>query len=80
MPAILDQFATYTLVGDPRHLTQIQDVGNVVPTPVQDPPTDDRVVMALVVLSKCCKTSAEISARWPGSDSRFNNVIQMACC
>jgi len=42
MPAISDQFATYTLEGDPRHLTNIQDVGHVVPMPLQDPPTDDR--------------------------------------
>jgi len=42
MPAISDQFATYTLEGDPRHLTKIPDVGHVVPTPFQDPPTDER--------------------------------------
>jgi len=42
MPAISDQFVTYTLEGDPQHLTKIQDVRHVVSTPFQDPPTDDR--------------------------------------
>jgi len=42
MPAISDQFAIYTLDEDPSHLTKIQDVGHIVPTPFQDPPTDDQ--------------------------------------
>jgi len=42
MQAISDQFGTYTLEGDPRHLTKIQDVGHVAPRPFQDPPMDDR--------------------------------------
>jgi len=39
---ILEQFAIYTLQGDPRHLTIIRDVGHLVPTPIHDPPTDDQ--------------------------------------
>ena len=42
MLAISDRFATYTLEGDLRHLTKIQDIGHIVLTPLQDPPTDDR--------------------------------------
>jgi len=41
MPAISDEFVTYTLEGDPRHLTKIRDVGQVVPTRFQDPPRED---------------------------------------
>jgi len=41
-PAISDQFATDTLEGDPRHLTKIQDVGQIIPMAFQDPSNDDR--------------------------------------
>ena len=79
MPAISDQFETYTLEGDPDTLLKSKTLDIASRTPLRIYLRRTAACTAPVVLSKCCRISEERLALWCQRDSMFNNLIQMVC-